>query len=34
MYGWEREEDKKNIKIDGRNIIVMQKLKYKSVNFV
>ncbi len=31
MYGWERKEDKKNIKIDGRKVIVVQRLEYKSV---
>jgi len=31
MYGWERKENKKSLKIDGRKVIVMQRLEYKSV---
>jgi hypothetical protein len=31
MYGWEREEDKIFFLIDGRKVIVVQRLEYKSV---
>jgi hypothetical protein len=31
MSGWERKEDKRKIKIDGRKVIVVQRLKYTNV---